>query len=319
MVWGGNPIWLPFQANEPLCACVALASVELHDPLSGVDPDTVALFTTDEGLPLAGFQLDTALANMLGDRLPRDTAKLYTWHSARIFLATMLLEANASHAQIRALCRWQTDNSIAIYARLNSLKYKSLLDAAMQSRVTTARANNLADALPFIDAADIMLATQRYPPPAAADLDMNVHPDDDADEDGLDDEAPANSRAPASAPSTPVHSSTRSAHATPVTRPASPLQRLVDLGDDGVVALATSDALSIAGVTVSLPDACWPEWSDTASSTMCTVLGPLASDESLYAVDALGVAYTFPATEVIRFLRAADRDRARRLLKRRRS
>ena len=56
----------------------------------------------------------------------------------------------------------------------------------------------------------------------------------------------------------------------------------------GMVALAASNALAMAGVTVLLPDACWPEWSDTTTSTMCTMLGPLASDESLYAVDALG-------------------------------
>ena len=61
--------------------------------------------------------------------------------------------------------------------------------------------------------------------------------------------------------------------ATPLTQTASPPQQLVDLGDDGMVALAASDTLALAGVTVLLPDACWLEWSDSSSSTMCTILG----------------------------------------------
>ena len=98
--------------------------------------------------------------------------------------------------------------------------------------MTTARANNLAHTMPFIDAADIMAAVQRYPPQAPADL--------------------------------------------------------------------------------------YIQYGDTSASMMCTILGPLAS-ESLYVVNAVGVAYTLPATELIRFLRAADRQRVRRPLKRQRA
>ena len=110
---------------------------------------------------------------------------------------------------------------------------------------------------------------------------MNVHPDDDADEDDLDDTLHDDAAAP-QPPSTPTRAATRPAvPTTPPTQTAPPPQRLVDLSDDGIVALAESDALALAGVTVLLPDACWPEWNDTSSSTMCTILGPLASDSSL--------------------------------------
>ena len=57
-------------------------------------------------------------------------AKHYSWHSARIYLACALLAAGATHAQIQALCRWQTEDSLRIYARLNVAKYQQLLDAA---------------------------------------------------------------------------------------------------------------------------------------------------------------------------------------------
>ena len=92
MVWGGNPIWLPFQPNEPLSAFAALADIERFDPIGDLPADSVALFTNDAGLPFSGDQLDKALQRILVARLPAATAKLYTWHSFRIFLATMLLE-----------------------------------------------------------------------------------------------------------------------------------------------------------------------------------------------------------------------------------
>ena len=38
MVWGGNPIWLPFQPNEHLCAFVALAADgSLYRPICAID------------------------------------------------------------------------------------------------------------------------------------------------------------------------------------------------------------------------------------------------------------------------------------------
>lgn len=190
MVWGGDPIWLPFQPNEPLCACAALAAIELADALPlAADRRLVALFTTDEGLPFSDAQLDRLLVCLLARSLPPASVKLYSWHSARIFLATTLLAAGASHPEIQALCRWQTTDSIKIYARLTAPTYASLLGGAMAARVSTARAQNLALAVPFIDLQDIRraAATSPQPPPLQPDdIDLNVHPDDDADDDALD-------------------------------------------------------------------------------------------------------------------------------------
>ncbi|KAL3893009.1 MAG: hypothetical protein SGPRY_014563, partial [Prymnesium sp.] len=73
VVWGGEPIWLPFQYREPLCACDdALASLELaFFVASAVDASSVALFTTDAGLPFSASQLDRLLSVPLKRFLPR--------------------------------------------------------------------------------------------------------------------------------------------------------------------------------------------------------------------------------------------------------
>ena len=64
-------------------------------------------------------------------------APSYSWHSARIGLACSLLASGASSAQIQALCRWQTEDSLRVYARLNPEKYASLLRDAARADVTS--------------------------------------------------------------------------------------------------------------------------------------------------------------------------------------
>ena len=98
----------------------------------------------------------------------------------------MLAEFGASDRQIQALCRWQTDEALKVYVRLNSLKYKTLLDGAMAAKVSTARANQLQHALPFIDMYDVLRATAARPAThAPLDLDRDVLSEDDDEDDDV--------------------------------------------------------------------------------------------------------------------------------------
>ena len=202
MVWGGSPIWLPFVADEPLCAFPALAAIEIRDPIGASAAPSTALFTQDTGLPFYASQLDTVLRALLMRDMPEATAKLYSWHSARIYLATSLLAAGVSPAEIQAMCRWQTPQSLLIYARLGMAEYGALVQRAHGSQVTAARANNLNAALPFLCWEDVQRATLARltaDPPAAAPatphgdsdlrdfaaVDLDADPGDyDADVDG---------------------------------------------------------------------------------------------------------------------------------------
>ena len=79
-------------------------------------------------------------------RRPRITvsnASKYSWHSARIYLACSLLAAGASHAQIQALCRWQTEDSLRVYARLNPSSYDKLLSRAAGAQVESVSVGSL--------------------------------------------------------------------------------------------------------------------------------------------------------------------------------
>jgi len=89
---------------------------------------------------------------------PEDRRKVLTFHSFRIWLACALLQAGATGAQIQALCRWQSEDSLRIYARLNAGAYGSLLTAAMRADVHSLRITSLRDQLPFLSKDDILLA-----------------------------------------------------------------------------------------------------------------------------------------------------------------
>ena len=103
------------------------------------------------------------------------------------------------------MCRWQTPQSLLIYARMGMTEYGSLVSKALGSQITAARANNLHLALPFICWEDVQratlerltdFATARPAPPAAdADLrdfaavDLDVDPGDVDADDEIDDAA----------------------------------------------------------------------------------------------------------------------------------
>ena len=86
--------------------------------------------------------MDRLLPKLLSPIVGVSKARLYSWHSMRIYRACALLAAGASVHTIQALCRWQTEESLAIYARLNpaahSLWLRKSLHADVSSVTTTA-------------------------------------------------------------------------------------------------------------------------------------------------------------------------------------
>ena len=187
MVWGGNPIWLPYIPDEPLCAAAAIAALMQHRQVTA--PQTTALFVNNDGAPFTAGDLSGALRRMLLRVYPEATVSLYSWHSARIYLCTSLVEANVSRAQIQAICRWQTEESIDVYGRLTAQTYGDLLRRALRADIDTARAHNLMLVAPFVDQRDVAAAraVAIQAPPGALDvadaaLDDDIDPDVDADQ-----------------------------------------------------------------------------------------------------------------------------------------
>ena len=93
---------------------------------------------------------------MLRTFMPAAQASQYSWHSARIYLACALLAAGASTGQIQAICRWMTEQSLHIYARMNETAYTYWLSKAMRMPIDSVRATSLAARAPPTDDADLV-------------------------------------------------------------------------------------------------------------------------------------------------------------------
>lgn len=170
--WGQRPIWLPFRQDR-CTAAHALRVLELTFPVAPAARKEVPLFcVARDHAPLRHKSLDDILHALLVEALGTTRAKRYSFHSFRIALACELLAANASTELIQALCRWRSDASIKLYARLNPEDYAHWIMAAADQEATSILASNL----PTIDADDGIRALD------AAALELAAQEDDRDDE-----------------------------------------------------------------------------------------------------------------------------------------
>jgi len=136
-VWGALPIYLHYDATQSDAAFHHLAQLELAVPVPAADRAAAPLISADGVKPFTGSQLDTALKSLLRPIVGAPNVRKYSWHSGRIYLACALLASGATCAQIQSLCRWQTEDSLRIYARLNPQSYHRLLQSAAHADVSS--------------------------------------------------------------------------------------------------------------------------------------------------------------------------------------
>lgn len=124
-VWGSRPIYLLYSPNMTINAATELKNLELLIPCT--DRRTMPLFVDNKAQPITGAEADKILKAALHHV---SAPKMYSWHSFRVALACSLLAAGAQTEDILSLCRWQTTQSLRIYARYEPDKYTALLQAA---------------------------------------------------------------------------------------------------------------------------------------------------------------------------------------------
>ena len=154
-IWGASPIYLAWGV-ERRNACRALVAMEIGDPVEGQARLRTPLFSPGGGRSFTGHALDDTLQRMLRSFLPTAKAALYTWHSGRIYLACALKAAGASAGQIQAMCRWVSEQSLHIYARLNESTYNYWIRHAMVARVDSSRTTSLMAHIPRTDDDDVV-------------------------------------------------------------------------------------------------------------------------------------------------------------------
>jgi site-specific DNA-cytosine methylase len=131
LIWGNRPIFGAFSLHDKANMARAIRDLLLHVDVPMEQWTTTALFVDNNLQPLTGSFIDTTLqAALRSFGLSKDEASRYSPHSFRIYLACALKSAGKSDAEIQMLCRWQSLDSLRLYARMDARQYSELIQAA---------------------------------------------------------------------------------------------------------------------------------------------------------------------------------------------
>ena len=138
VIWGDKPIFLHVRHRNFMCAALRLLEIERRFPLRGERRAQAPLFTMQGNTPFTFSAVTTTLNALKDIALPASVDhSLYTTHSCRIYLCTALGAAGKSSAEIQAICRWQSVESVQIYNRMQPADYARHLDDAAQATITS--------------------------------------------------------------------------------------------------------------------------------------------------------------------------------------
>ena len=142
LVWASHPLYFVNRSTSVLDAAwqlVLLAALTLRKGIALVG----AVFRDDEGLPARGVDMAHAMFAGLSAFLPIPVAQLFTWHSHRSSLACRLHAVGASHGEIQAFLRWQSDDSLRAYLRFSRHFQGDLLAKAANAVVAAVQTSNM--------------------------------------------------------------------------------------------------------------------------------------------------------------------------------
>ena len=93
--------------------------------------------------PLKATDMTNALHRALCSLMSADRARLFSWHSARIYLASALGAMKVKPSVIQAMLRWQTEESLRLYNRMSMVECGRLLDGAAKACIASVQTSNL--------------------------------------------------------------------------------------------------------------------------------------------------------------------------------
>ena len=166
------PTWRTTQTDS---AAYRLAQLELLYECRGPARRRTPLFCSSEGVAMSHSVLDNTLKAMLLRVLQDENEAIkYSWHSFRIALACGCLKVLGNtpetRATIQAVCRWATQESLKVYARLESNVADIIKEAARVDFSSVLVANLVPDHMPPIDNDAKWKAMQEHQPSHFAEL-----------------------------------------------------------------------------------------------------------------------------------------------------
>ena len=135
--WCDKPICFPYRKMDKVSAARELVQYELDFPLRGAARAQEPLFAMKTGVPFTKSQVDSIFKAMVKQVCPPDRLQRYSFHSYRIYLATMLDKAGCPPDKIKRILRWVSDESLLTYVRDDERTFVKWLDMVPDMAVTT--------------------------------------------------------------------------------------------------------------------------------------------------------------------------------------
>ena len=135
--FGPSLVTLLYNPNNPMSFAAAIFAYELKYPLRGKARCVTPLFTTDGVSPWSGSLIDATLAAVMRATLTPEERKGKTFHGKRVWLACGFgsPELQGSDAEIQAMVRWSSAESLKLYRRTNHLHQAQRRDQLLGATV----------------------------------------------------------------------------------------------------------------------------------------------------------------------------------------
>jgi hypothetical protein len=159
-VWVPFLMYLPFRSQAPINAAKALLRLETSHPVPLQSRSTTALFRDNQGKPLTVRDLRVAFKCLIKAVLPKSEHNKYSMHSFRIFLATALKDAGADNLLVQFLVRWQTEESLKLYCRMQPKRQGKWLDKSLTAHINPAIAES--EEFPTVDNHNNIAAVMKW-------------------------------------------------------------------------------------------------------------------------------------------------------------
>jgi len=144
------PVSFTYSPDNPIDAASGLRDIELMHIAHGqpLDRSATALFCDINHQPYTHHYLHHLLRCVLPHLYGERVARLYSWHSYRLGLATALHAAKVDDGMIQLICRWMCPKSLHVYRRMGTNEHERLTRSAMTANVELIQSTNI----PKIDA-----------------------------------------------------------------------------------------------------------------------------------------------------------------------
>jgi hypothetical protein len=148
LIYSSKPLYLVYDDTEAINAPYHMLKMELSFPcLSEGERKTTPLFTNTRSAadPILASYYQALLPKVLVVHagLTPARAACYSWHSCRIFLACALMAAGYDEDTALGFLRWQSKESLRLYARINLGPYGATIRHALQQDITSVSAANI--------------------------------------------------------------------------------------------------------------------------------------------------------------------------------